>query len=219
MIDSIHTSKDKERNCNEWPFQRRFYKLLNQLFHGKTRESVRNRLKNFLYRVWVTKKVKYQTKKIDGAKSYQDVADSFGFDVYTFNKWKIMFDKAFYLSSGILELSNLFLREFIMKSCSHFSGRTIFGLTTWIVFLSSCIFREKRWSIIRFNYKKTRICLISKYFIKTNFYTVVGVHFQLVNSKPNYQTHFFKRTLCIEIKSIRFYQIWHQNGRARKGRK
>ena len=40
--------------------------------------------KIFLYRVWMTKMVKYQTKKIDGAKSYQDVADSFGFDVYTF---------------------------------------------------------------------------------------------------------------------------------------
>ena len=103
-----------------------------------------------------------------------------------------MFDKSFYLSSGFLELSNIFLCDFIMKSCNHSSGRTIFGLITWIVTLSSCIFREKRWSIIRFNYKKTRICLISKYFIKTNFYTVVGRHFYLVNLKPIYQTHFLK---------------------------
>ena len=89
-------------------FEEGFYKLLNNSFYGKTRESVRNRLKNkFVKKDDYREIIKHQSKlTFNGIhKSYENC------DSYTFRENEVKMDEPKYLGFSELELSKLLMYE------------------------------------------------------------------------------------------------------------
>ena len=85
-------------------FEKDFYELLNDAFHGKSMENVRNRLKiEFIKKDDFEKIIKQQSKlTFNGIqKSYENCNN------YTFKQNDVLLDKPIYLGFSVLELSKL----------------------------------------------------------------------------------------------------------------
>ena len=89
-------------------FVKNFYKLLNNAFHGKTTDNVRNRLKVEFVRKDYSNKINKQQPKLtfNGIHSSYETCDS-----YTFKQNEVLMDKPIYLGFAVLEVSNLLMYE------------------------------------------------------------------------------------------------------------
>ena len=102
---SFNTQK---RNKAKNDFEKDLYKLLNNAFHGKTMENVRNRIKvELIEKEDTDKNIKQQSElTFNGIhKSYEN------YDNYTFKKNEVLIDKPIYLGFSVLELSKLLMYE------------------------------------------------------------------------------------------------------------
>ena len=98
----------QKRNKAKNEFEKDFYKLLNNSFHCKTMENIRNRLKiNFIEKDNYRKIINHQCKlTFTGIhKSYENC------DSYTFKQNEVLMDKPIYLGFSVLELSKLPMYE------------------------------------------------------------------------------------------------------------
>ena len=98
----------QKRNQKVNDFEKDFYKLLNNAFHGKTMENVRTRLKiKFVKKDDYREIIKQQSKlTFNGIqKSYENC------DSYTFKQNEVLMDKPIYLGFTVLELSKLHVYE------------------------------------------------------------------------------------------------------------
>ena len=98
----------QKRNQAAYDFERDFYKLLNNVFYGKTMENVRNRLKiKFVKKNDYREKIKQQSKM-----TFNGIHKSSEKCVrYTFKQNEVLMDKPIYLGFSVLELSKLFMYE------------------------------------------------------------------------------------------------------------
>ena len=98
----------QNRNNAKNDFQKDFYKLLNNAFHGKTMANVRNRIKeDFINKDDTDKIIKQQSKfTFNGIHKSYEIYDS-----CTFKQDEVLMDKPIYLGFSILELSKLLMYE------------------------------------------------------------------------------------------------------------
>ena len=102
---SFNTQKPNQAKND---FEKDFYKLLNNAFHGKTMENVRNRLKiKFIKKDDYREIIKQQSKlTFNGIyKAYENC------DSYTFKQNEVLMDKPIYLGFTVLELSKFLMYE------------------------------------------------------------------------------------------------------------
>ena len=110
----------QKRNQAVNDFEKDFYKLLNNAFHGKTMENVRNRLKiKFVKKDDHREIIKQQSKlTFNGIhKSYEN------FDSCTFKQNEVLMDKPIYLGFSVLELSKLLMYETYYDILQPYFGR------------------------------------------------------------------------------------------------
>ena len=96
----------KNQSIND--FEKDFYKLLKNAFHGKTMENVRNRLKiKFVKKDNYREIIRGQSMLTFNGnhKSYENC------DSYTFKQNEVLMDKPIYLGFSVLELSKLLMYE------------------------------------------------------------------------------------------------------------
>ena len=116
-VISFKRSKSLEKNINFITqknnlavndFEKKFYKLLNKAFYGKTMENVRNRCKKDIIKRNEYDKVRKQQSNLtfDGIhKSYEKC------DSYLFKENEVTMDKPITLGFAIFELSKLHMYE------------------------------------------------------------------------------------------------------------
>ena len=98
----------QRRNKAKNDFEKDFYKLLNDAFHGKTMENVRNRIKVEVIKKDDTDKIIKQQSKMTFSgihKSYKN------YDSYAFKQNEVLMDKPIYLGFSVLELCKLHMYE------------------------------------------------------------------------------------------------------------
>ena len=112
--------KTQKRNKSENDFEKDFYKLLNNIFYGKTMEIVRNRLGiEFKKKDEYKKFIKRQSKLTFNGfhKSYENC------DSYPFQKIVVLIDKPVYLGLAVLVLSMLHMYETYYDILQPYFGR------------------------------------------------------------------------------------------------
>ena len=103
-------------------FEKDFYKLLNNDFHGKTMENVRNRLKiKFVKKDYYRETIRRQSMlTFNGIhKSYENC------DSYTFKQNEVLMDKPIYLGFSVLELSKLLMYETYYDKLQPYFGENL----------------------------------------------------------------------------------------------
>ena len=92
-------------------FEKDFFKLLKNSFYGKCMENVRNRTKiEFIKKDDIEKIVKQQSKL-----TFNGILKSYpNYDSYTFKQSEVLLDKPIYLGFAVLELSKLYMYEYIL---------------------------------------------------------------------------------------------------------
>ena len=114
---SFNTQK---RNKAKNDFEKDFYNLLNNAFHGKTMENVRNRMKvEFIKKDDTDKIIKQQSKlNFNGIhKIYED------YESYTFEQNEVLMDKPIYLGFSVLEFSKLLMYETYYDKLQPYFGQ------------------------------------------------------------------------------------------------
>ena len=110
----------QKRNQAVNDFEKDFYKLLNNAFHGKTMENVRNGCKiKFIKKDETNKIIKRQSKlTFNGIhKQYEN------YDSYTFKQNEVLMDKPIYLGFSVLELSKLHMYETYYDKLQPYFGQ------------------------------------------------------------------------------------------------
>ena len=110
----------QKRNKAKNDFEKDFYKLLNNVFYGKTTENVRNRLGlNFFRKDEYKEVIKYQSKlTFNGIhKSYENC------DSYVSKKNEVLMEKPIYLGFAVLELSKLHMYETYYDKLQPYFGQ------------------------------------------------------------------------------------------------
>ena len=124
-LENYINFKTQKRNKPVNDFEKVFHKLLNNAFHGKTMENVRNRLKiKFIEKDDTNEIVKQQSKfSINGIhKSYENC------DRYTLKENEVKMDQPIYLGFAVLELSKLLMYETYYDVLQPFFGEKILQL-------------------------------------------------------------------------------------------
>ena len=112
--------KTQKRNKAKNEFEKDFYNISNNAYHGKTMENVRNRIKlEFIKKDDTDKIIKQQSKlTFNGIhKSYEN------YDSYTFKQNEVLIDKPVYLGFSVLELSKLLLYESFYDKLQPYFGQ------------------------------------------------------------------------------------------------
>ena len=107
-LEKYITFNTQKRNQTVNDFEKDFYKLLNNVFYGKTMENVLNRLKiKFVKKDDYREIIKQQSKlTFNGIhKSYENCYS------YTIKQNEVRMDKPIYLGFTVLELSKLLMYE------------------------------------------------------------------------------------------------------------
>ena len=98
----------EQREKAKTEFEKHFYKLMNNIFYGKTIEKIRRRLNLDLIDKSDIPKILNRQPKL----SFDDkIAEYDKFNLYTFNKETIKFTKPIYVGFCVLELSKLLKYE------------------------------------------------------------------------------------------------------------
>ena len=97
-----------------------FYKILNNAFHGKAKENVRNRVRLELFRKDDTKNIVNQQSKL----TFNGIHKSFeNCDSYTFKQNEVLIDKLIFLGFAILEISKLHMYDTYYDKLQPFFGQ------------------------------------------------------------------------------------------------
>ena len=118
-LEKYISFNSQKRNKAMNDFERDFYKLLNNVFYGKTMEIIRNRMiVEFNENDDTDKPIKQQSKlTFNGShKSYEK------YDSYVFKQNKVLLDKPIYLGFSVLEFS-----EFLMDETYYGKLQPYFG--------------------------------------------------------------------------------------------
>ena len=100
--------KTEKRNQAVDDFEKDFYKVLNNAFHGKNMENMRNRIKLiFIKKDDTDKNIKQQWNL-----TFNGIHESYeNCDSYSFKQNEVYMDKPIYLGFSVLEFSNLLMYE------------------------------------------------------------------------------------------------------------
>ena len=110
----------QQRNQAVNDFEKVFYKLLNNVFFGKTLENVQNRLKIKLVRKDDYREIIKQQCKLtfNGVHKSYETCNS-----YTFKQNEVLMDKPVYLAFSVLELSKVLMYETYYDKVQPYCGQ------------------------------------------------------------------------------------------------
>ena len=107
-LEKFENLETIKRNKSKNDFEKGFYKLLNNAFHGKILVNVRNRLRLDFIKKDDFKKLLIQQSKL----AFNGIQKSFEkCDSYTFKQNEVLMDKLIYLGFTVLEFSKLHMYE------------------------------------------------------------------------------------------------------------
>ena len=101
-------------------FKKHFYKLMNNIFYGKTIENIKKRLKlDLIDKSDIHRRSLNRQSKL----SFDDKIAEYGnFNLYSFNKETIKFTKPIYVGFCVLELSKLLMYEWYYDKMQAYFG-------------------------------------------------------------------------------------------------
>ena len=109
----------QKRNLESNDSEKYFYKILNNAFHGKTMENVRNRLKVEFHKKNDIEKIIKQQPKI----TFNRIHISYTiYDSYTFKQNEVMIDEPIYLGFAVLKFNNLSMYETYQDKLQSYFG-------------------------------------------------------------------------------------------------
>ena len=109
----------EQRKKAKTEFEKHFYKLMNNLFYGKTIETIRKRLNLDLIDESDIHRILNRQSKL----SFDDkIAEYVKFNLYSFNKETIKFTKPIYVGFSILDLSKLLMYEWYYDKMQPYFG-------------------------------------------------------------------------------------------------
>ena len=110
----------EQRSKVKTEFEKHFYKLMNNSFHGKTNENIRKRLKFDFIDKSDTHRILNRQSKIsvdDKIAEYEEIS------LYSFDMESIKFTKPIYVGFSVLELSKLLLYEWYCDKMQPYFGK------------------------------------------------------------------------------------------------